>query len=382
MKRWFVLISLLLVVGAAYMACHHARRSGGGGADTTPGAVQVPDEDAALAAANDHIEAARILSLPTRGLPAGTMRGMALPTYTELPDLSYEQMVGRVKATGATHVSIVVSWDQQTIYHNRIAPDPSETPSDERFAAVIRAAHAADLGVLLFPIIHVERRNEGEWRGKLAPTVPERWKQDYRAYIMRYADLAEATGVEILSVGSELSSMEGDTVWWRELIADVRKRYSGKVLYSANWDHFETPQFWAELDYVGVSSYFEVAKRPDEPMFKVTNRWLEHRRQLTDFARSVGKPLVLTEVGYPSTSDAAVKPWDYTKKLPPNPNAQLAAFRSLSETWSRTDDAAPFFAGLFIWHAWGHGGPEDISYPVWGKSSERFIRQWYSAPTP
>ena len=139
------------------------------------------------------------------------------------------------------------------------------------------------------------------------------------------------------------------------------------------------PAFWGELDYVGVSSYFEVAQRTDEPIHVVTRRWRKHRRDLVEFAEDVGKPLILTEVGYPSVDTAAVKPWDYTVDTAPNPSAQLAAYRSLSEAWTEEENSA-HFAGLFIWHGWGHGGAMDKSYPIWGKSAELLVQRWYSRP--
>lgn len=375
----------LLAFLLAGWSCHETRRpevpATPPAAENTAPSPQPPSpaqlRDQALAGANDAVEAARILALPLDPLDETVIRGMALPMYTELPDLTYDDMLARVKSMGSSHVSVVVSWNQRTIHHNRLRPHPDETPSDARVGALVDTANAAGLRVMLFPIIHVERRNKGEWRGKLAPTEPSRWRDEYRSFILHYAALSQRHGVEILSVGSELSSMENETDWWLSLIADVRKTFEGKLIYSANWDHYETPQYWPALDYIGVSSYFEVAKRSDEPIHLVTQRWREHREDLLLFAAAQDRPLVLTEVGYPAVDSAAVKPWDYTAKTAPNPNAQLAAYRSLSDAWTADD---PSFAGLFIWHAWGHGGADDVSYPIWGKTAEPFVRRWYGAP--
>jgi hypothetical protein len=339
-----------------------------------------PSPASAFDAADQRVEAARILALPLEPLSPKTIQGIALPTYTELPDLSYEQMLDRIQSTGASHVSIVTSWNQQTIYHNRLRPDPDKTPDDAALGELIDDAHARGLKTMLFPIIHVERRATGEWRGKLAPTDTDRWRQEYRTFILHHAELAQRHGVEILSIGSELSSQESDTAFWTKLLKDVREKYEGELLYSANWDHYETPQFWDELDYVGVSSYFEVARRADEPIHAVTARWYEHRDELVEFSDRVGKPLLLTEVGYPSVDTAAVKPWDYTARTPPNPGAQLAAYRSLTDAWVPDEKRNKHFAGLFLWHGWGHGGPDDTSYPIWGKSAERLVRRWYALP--
>lgn len=374
----YICAALVLVC----LSCRDGRGATGAVTPTDRGsnrAVIAAPTGEAFDEANEVVETARILAIGVAPLGPTVIRGFALPTYTELPGLSYAQMLKRIASIGATHVSVVTSWDQQTIYHNRIGPNRDTTPSDAVLGAVIDDAHALGLKTLVFPIIHVERRDEGEWRGRLAPTHLERWRESYRAFILHHADLAARHNAEILSVGSELSSQESDTEFWTTLIADVRARFGGKLIYSANWDHYTHPKFWGELDYVGVSSYFEVARRNDEPIFRVTERWTQHSRQMTEFAASTTKPLLLTEVGYPAIDSAAVKPWDYTARTPPNPNAQLAAFQSLATAWGAYANDPGVFAGLFVWHGWGHGGPDDISYPIWGKSSEKLIQRWYEA---
>ena len=103
--------------------------------------------DMALGAANDEIEAARILSLPTQPLPESRLQGVALPMYSELPDLTYPQMLERIRSVGATHVSVVLSWNQQTIYHNRIERGRDDTPSDEQVAGIVQRARALGLEI-------------------------------------------------------------------------------------------------------------------------------------------------------------------------------------------------------------------------------------------
>ena len=211
------------------------------------------------------------------------------------------------------------------------------------------------------------------WRHRIGDTYHHRfWGQ-----IARWAaDNKAAAGNDLIITRTFRAPI--DDVW-TSVIEATRRNFPGKLIYSANWDHYDTPQFWHLLDYIGVSSYFEVSRREAEPIFRITQRWRQHRDDLVQFARKTAKPVILTEVGYPSVDSAAVRPWDYTARSNPNPNAQLAAFRSLAVTWTLDDPTASGFAGLFIWHGWGHGGAEDVSYPIWGKSSERLIRTWYGS---
>ncbi len=338
----------------------------------------LPLEDRVVASfrvANDRVESARILSAPFEPLPETKLQGIALPLYPELPSISWKDKLRWIADSGANTVSIVISWDQRTIFHNRVAPDEDTAPTDAQVEEVILLANKLGLKVLIFPILHVRLRNDGEWRGKLAPTKPVRWKESYRDYIRHYAKMSERTGAFALSVGSELSSLEKDEVFWEGLISEVRSIYKGKLTYSANWDHYTHPKFWDKLDYIGISSYFEVAKRNDEPIHVVTQRWITHKKEIVAFANTQNKPFILTEVGYPSIDSAATKPWDYTAKTAPNQNAQMAALRSLVDAWGTEESDA--FAGLFLWHGWGAGGVNDLSYSFWRKTSLGLVKNWY-----
>lgn len=331
-----------------------------------------PTVDTVELAAN-RVQSALFLSHSVTPLETGVIRGVALPTYAEFPELTYLQMVDRAQSVGATHISLIVNWEQDTIYHNEIRPRTDI--SDGRVREIIKHAHAKGLKVMLFPILHIKRRSDGEWRGKLAPTSLKDWHSNYAQFIRHYALLAEQEGVEIFSVGSELSSMEAKESFWRELIAEVRKITKSRLIYSSNWDHYQVPKFWEDLDYIGVSSYFEVAETPRDSVAAISQGWTTVRDELLGFSKTVQKPLVLTEVGYPSVDAASVHPWDYTAKSGPNPVQQLAAYQGLVQAWSGQE-----FGGLFLWHGWGRGGHDDTSYAFWEKPTQYLVERWFDDP--
>lgn len=336
---------------------------------------EAPSVSGAFAEASYEVHASAIVSRPVTKLPEHVaVRGMALPLYSEFPSMSYEQMLDEIVASKATHVSVVVSWNQRTIQSNKISPRQGESPKPERVIEVLKAAKKRELAVILFPILHVQLRNEGEWRGKLAPSAPELWWRDYRDFTLHWAKVAREGGADIFSVGSELSSMEGEEQRWRQLIAATRQQFDGELIYSANWDHYEHPAFWDALDFVGVSSYFEVARRSDDPIHVVSARWRGHRENLMDFAQRWQKPLILTEVGYPSVPGAAVQPWNYAAKKVPDALAQAAAYRSLLDGWH---EPPRVFGGLVVWHGWGPGGREDTGYSIFEKPAQGLIQRWY-----
>jgi len=88
-----------------------------------PAKVEVkPSAEAAIQAAVQAVEISHLLAPPIDALPDDSIRGLAIPMYSEFPGLLYEDMVKRAISLGATHVSLVVTWDQRTIFDNRIRP--------------------------------------------------------------------------------------------------------------------------------------------------------------------------------------------------------------------------------------------------------------------
>ncbi len=304
-------------------------------------------------------------------------KGVALGLHFQDPEASYEGYLWEIARTGADTVSLVVSWSQADVRATELAPKPGETPPDEGVRRAIAAAHNMGLKVLLFPIIMVERRAAGEWRGKLAPADRDRWYESYRSFILHYASLAEACGAEEFSVGSELGSMQVDAERWRSLISVVRANYRGRLLYSANWDDYESVPFWRDLDAIGVTGYYELVKSGTETpsVALLTAAWQPLIADLRRVATREERKVVLTEVGYTSQAIAARHPWDYTRAGKVDLAAQERLYLALAQAWS----SVPELGGLYLWNWFGDGGGGDNGYTPRGKPSEQVIRRWFGA---
>lgn len=314
---------------------------------------------------------------PTPGF--GPIDGIALSPHYENPaeGLTFDQMIDEIAATGASHVSIVVQWGQVDARATEIGPHPKETQPDDVVRRMIRRAHGRGLRVLLFPILWVEARAIGEWRGTLQPADRAAWWASYRAFILHYARMAAEERVEQYSVGSELAAMEGETAAWRALIAAVRAVYRGQLLYSANWDHYAEVQFWDALDYVGLTGYYRLAEGTAPTRAELLAAWGKVRLLLLDWLEAIDRPLIFTEVGYPSLDGAARAPWDYTGDRDVDLAEQAECLAAFSETW--VDE--PRLAGVFFWNWWGPGGPTDRWYTLKGKPALDVVRRWIQRRT-
>jgi hypothetical protein len=328
---------------------------------------------------------AAVATGPVAGLSPVTLerggefqRGVALGLYWREPWRDYAEPLREIAALGADTVSLVVTWAQEHTRSIEIGRDEEETRPDGVVVDAIADAHAAGLRVMLFPILKVRTRGPGEWRGTIAPEDVEAWFESYTAFLLHYARLAEAQGVAAFSVGSELGSMERYEGHWRAALARVREVFSGEVLYSANWDHYHRTPFWDAVDRIGLTAYYELTgsleARPDTAA--LAKAWAPIQAELVRFSRAQGRPFLFTEVGYYSQAGTAWHPWDYTRTGAVDLEAQLLCYRAFYEVWRDV----PELTGVFFWHWWGEGGPEDGSYNPRGKPAEEVIRFWFGQP--
>ncbi len=288
----------------------------------------------------------------------------------------YQQFLDEIKAHGASDVALVVRWSQTDVAAIEISPHAAESVEDDLLTWVMDQARERDLRIFLMPILDVEDRSMGRWRGTLEPSDWDRWWWSYERFIMHYARIAAAHKASLFSVGSELLSTEQESERWRVLIANVRKVYPGQLTYSANWDHFEPVSFWDAVDVVGITGYHEliapgVKGTPSDQALMSGFAPFTHR--LRTWAMAEGRRYILTEVGYPAQAHAAQRPWDYRISGPADPLLQLRCYRALFRAFH--DD--PRLRGLYLWNWFGQGGMQDASYTPRGKPAAQVLRYWY-----
>ena len=175
------------------------------------------------------------------------------------------------------------------------------------------AAQASTAGIrtMLKPHIWLIEEVEGEWRGTIDFDTEAdwiRWEDDYRAFILHYAILAEETGMEAFSLGVELRSAVLERPhFWDQLISEVRTVYSGQLTYGANWyREYEEIGFWSQLDFIGVHAYFPLTASLDPTVDELLEGWQPHLETLESLHRMHRKPILFTEIGYRSIDGATV----------------------------------------------------------------------------
>jgi Glycoside Hydrolase Family 113 len=125
---------------------------------------------------------------------------------------------------------------------------------------------------------------------------------------------------------------------WRELIARVRERYSGRLTYAANFDQYEFVAFWDALDLFAINAYFPLRGHliPEigggELGALLEARWLARLRKLEAFRRARHLPdrrFLFTELGYVRRVNSTIQPWaaDGFSVLPSPDGEQLVVWQ-------------------------------------------------------
>ena len=251
----------------------------------------------------------------------------------------------------------------------------------EGLEACILLSKKAGLKIMLKPQIYMH----GIWIGDMDfPTeiAWKEWEHSYRKYLMDYTSLAAKMGVEMICIGTELNiSVEKRPQFWISLIKEIRETYKGKLVYSANWDHYDNIPFWQDLDYIGISAYFPLTSEKTPTIELLKRKWKPVTNKLRTFSKLQNRKILFTEYGYLTVDGCADKCWILEKEinqLSINQRAQANAFEALYlSLWGEK-----FWAGGFIWK-WFPDGMGDEGFPEkdycpQNKYSEKIIKKWYN----
>lgn len=285
--------------------------------------------------------------------------------------------------TGANWISLIVTCYQDNLSSTKIAANES-TPTDADLIHVIRQAHALGLKVMLKP--HLDLWNDpSHWRGQIGSAFRSEaewaeWFTSYRNFIEHYADLASTHSADQFCAGTELEGTTHREEDWRRVVAGVRARYGGPLIYAGNHSGEEkNVTWWDAVDLIGVDAYYPLANKNNPALSELKDAWRPHVSALAKLAATWQKPIILTEIGYRSLDGAASHPWDWQIRgqvdLKEQSDCYKAAFESLYNQ--------PWFAGIFWW-SWGtdpfEGGPYDDGYTPHDKPAEDVLRSWFGAP--
>lgn len=309
---------------------------------------------------------------------------------TDFSSDSFKQSLRNLKATGATYVALVVPYYQSNTESTDIQ-NGSQTPSDASLISAIDYSHSIGLAVSIK--MHLETY-DGQWRANINPGDRNTWYSAYGTRLVHLAAIGQAHNAELIVIGTELVRMASqdqnadNTLRWKNLIAQVRAVYNGKLTYSANSnsnmpnDNFSNEKnsigFWSDLDFGGLSVYY--ALQSDNSVAALQSAWdYWNSSDIRPFSEKIGKPILFVEIGYRSLSNARFQPWNWQQSGSIDMTEQSNAYQAMFEYWNKYD----YINGVLLWD-WesnpNAGGTNNSSYTPQNKPAQDVMTKWFTSP--
>jgi hypothetical protein len=354
--------------------------------------------------------------------------GMDYIDYTQDNFQNSSEASQTIRETGANYTAVMATWYVQTYDATTIAPETTSSPgynsstdplspSDAAVIAAIRALQDQGLTVTLKP--HVDSIDD-TWRGDFTwpaadTTTAEQqawltaWFTSYQAFILHFAQIASENGVGTMVIGTEFTKLTGSTCagsceayWLQYVINPLRQQYPNLTLaYGANatsaGDEFTTVSFWKDVDIIGVDGYFPIdnasdcntSTPPDPTVAELVSGWTNNpcsggfnaEAALQNLSQSYpGKPLIFTEIGYPSATGSNAAPYNYTPTGAYDEAEQANCYEAFFEVFSQQ---ASWMKGVFWWD-WSVSAPgaNDTGYSPQNKTAgDATLPEWYGSQT-
>jgi Repeat of unknown function (DUF5648)/GTA TIM-barrel-like domain len=295
--------------------------------------------------------------------------------------------LAELSGTGANSAALNLEYGIDT-RSSLVYADANYTDSLNALGNTITEATGRGLSVMVKPHIDfldptkIGSNAVGDWRAYFNPTNPAAFFASYKSMLLAEAQVAQAHGAALLSIGTELDQLAGAQYlsYWTDIISSVRAVFSGKLTYSADWNDDTSPwqghngltagtgnlttqiSFWSQLDYVGLDVYAPLSDNANPTLADLIAGWTQlptdtESRAVTgnqslisyfeSVAAQIGKPLIFTEIGYESATDAASQPAGSSTQVF-DPALQATLYSAFFEAWKAAGDGS--LKGAYFWN--------------------------------
>ena len=264
--------------------------------------------------------------------------GIAFPdwgstAYGESDTKWLTELPGMQTGTAACWVEIPVLLHQDSLTSTSVVQgDP--TTSLSSFSYGIQFAKS--LGLHVFVPIQLQSSGDQPWSAFVhfsTNAQEQQWFESYWQTVKPYAEAAQQYGIEQFAIGTEYRWLEQNAPasLWNGLIGEISQVFHGTVTYDMDWTSLAySPPSWMRnplLKMIGISSYAPVvnyAVRVDPAQMR--NLWArKSQRDIDNFSIAVGKPILLSEIGFPNCEVALYQPWNSSCTAPQDQQEQAAA---------------------------------------------------------
>jgi len=195
-----------------------------------------------------------------------------------------DSSLNKLKNINANYVGLIGTWYMDAKDSNEIKKDPIKSPSDADVIEAIKDIHERGMSVMLKLHVNVMHPDGSiEWAGEIKPSDPDAWFNSYSDFASYYAQIAHDHDVELLCIGTELTSMttgniSGDdySSGWNTVIDNIKSTYKGPLTFCANfWWEYDHLPFWDRMDIAGISAYCDLVdeSNPNPTLSEIIDAW-------------------------------------------------------------------------------------------------------------
>ncbi len=295
--------------------------------------------------------------------------------------------------TGANWIGLIVVARQETYASTAIVYTKHWTATDNELRHIVDLAHSLGIRVMLRAGVGLSN-DPNHWSANIGSAFTseaqwQEWFASYRDYINHFAAFSQEAGVDMLCIGIEMGGVTHREQDWRRVIQEVRERFKGPITYSSlstqSWGlpHGEENRikWWDAVDYIGVSAYYELTKKNDPTVAEIKAAWTDrgHIALLENLSKKFNKPIIFTEIGYPSYDGGNKLPAGGLKTAPLDLQEQADCYQAALEVMLEK----PWMKGIF-WFQWiassfAPSGPTDTGLTPRGKPAEEVLKRFYLA---
>ena len=281
----------------------------------------------------------------------------------------------KLKAMGFSWVRIIPIWSMDTVTANVVEYTAGIAHTDAETIAAIRIAKLCGLRVsmamgLLFP------NSPGGFPAQINPSNPSAWFTSYQAAILHWAAIAQAEGLDIFSVGQEMSLMQviGYSSNWSTLVTAVRGVFSGTIIYCSDGVN-DAPGVFPHVDVIGFDPYVSLSATESTDVGTLTTAFTNNiLTPISALATSYSKQAMISEIGYQSLSDCMVSPFGGTGSI--SDAAQDACYAAMK---AAIDASGAFLKYIWLWDFGQYNSAliTKSDYSVYGKTAAARVDGWF-----
>ncbi len=300
-------------------------------------------------------------------------KGITILLMGEDPEDRFEQNLTEARALTASWIQICFPTFQRNFRSSTFPIPDRRSPAPAQLEKAITSAKRAGFKISLHPILLIQDPQDPHWRGQLDPWRKKEWFSSYRRWMKKLSRMAHRNEVDLLVIGSELSSLQDERDEWLRVIELVRSQYLGPITYSANWDRCLQISFASKLDALGINSYVPFPRQSSQSDEQLVGNLLPFRSKIYRWSIETGTPVFFSEVGYPSHNRGLEKPWDQYCGDSVDLESQERGYQAFLSTFMNDREVR----GVFFYALHTDGGMADSGYTPVGKPAAGLVRNYF-----